>query len=161
VDRCAAPAVAGRAFDADLHRPGRAEAVLATVHAGQAGLAVVALHRADAGQDRPRHAVLLPDLLVPEEEVRRDRLGLGAGRRLPGGAGLLPEQPALAAKNAFVPTRMGTASRPRPTTASSPMMPTTRIRGARCCLVELGWVVSVRIRSLFVMTAPRWTARCR
>src|SRR6266702_4931188 len=23
------------------------------------------LHRADAGQDRPRHAVLLPDLLVP------------------------------------------------------------------------------------------------
>src|SRR4029077_17834650 len=90
VDRCAAPAVAGRAFDADLHRPGRAEAVLATVHAGQAGLAVVALHRADSGQDGPRHAVLLPDLLVPEQEVRRDRPGLGAGRRLPGGAGLLP-----------------------------------------------------------------------
>jgi hypothetical protein len=59
----AAPGVAGRAFDADLHRPGRAEAVLAAVHARQRGLAVVALHRPDAGQDRPRHAVLLPDLL--------------------------------------------------------------------------------------------------
>src|SRR5436309_2179221 len=70
-----------------------------------------------------------------------------------------PEQPALAAKNAFVPTRMGTASRPRPTTARSPMMPTTRIRGSRCCLVVLCWV-SVRIRSLFVMTDPHWPARC-
>src|SRR6266566_3200472 len=70
-----------------------------------------------------------------------------------------PEQPAVAAKNAFVPIRMGTASRPRPTTARSPMMPTTRIRGARCSLVVLG-LDSVRIRSLFVMTDPRWTARC-
>src|SRR6185312_6522848 len=33
-----------------------------------------------------------------------------------------PEQPAVAAKNAFVPTRMGRASRPRPTTANRPMM---------------------------------------
>ena len=70
-----------------------------------------------------------------------------------------PEQPAVAAKNAFVPTRMGTASRPRPTTARSPMMPTTRIRGARCSLVVPG-LDSVRIRSLFVMTDPRWPARC-
>src|SRR5215470_7448002 len=89
MDRCAAPGVAGRALDADLHRAGRAEAVLAAAHAGQGGLAVVALHRADAGQDRPRHAVLLPDLLVAEQEVRRDSLGFGADRRLAGRAGLL------------------------------------------------------------------------
>src|SRR6185437_16095184 len=83
------PGVPRRALDADLHRPGRAEAILAAFHAGQGGLAVVALYGADAGQERPRHAVLLADLLVPGQEVGRDRLGLGPGRRLPGRAGLL------------------------------------------------------------------------
>src|SRR6202012_1537680 len=47
----AAPGVAGRAADADLHGPGGTEAVLAAVHARQGGPAVVALHGADPGQD--------------------------------------------------------------------------------------------------------------
>src|ERR1700761_2544666 len=101
-----------------------------------------------------------PTFLYQNRKFDGIDLALGPAGGCPAVPVFCPEQPAVAAKNAFVPTRMGTASRPRPTMASSPMMPTTRIRGARCCLVELGWVVSVRIRSLFVMTALRWTARC-
>ena len=85
----AAPDVPGLAADADLHRPGRAEPVLPAVHPGQAGLAVVAFHGPDPGQDGPRHAVLLADLLVPEQVAGRDRPGLRAGRGLPGRSGLL------------------------------------------------------------------------
>src|SRR6185312_2662290 len=95
-----------------------------------------------------------PTFLYQNRKFDGIDLALGPAGGCPAVPVCCPEQPALAAKNAFVPTRMGTASRPRPTMASSPMMPTTRIRGARCCLAELGWVVSVRIRSLFVMTAP-------
>src|SRR6476646_5676762 len=101
-----------------------------------------------------------PTFLYQNRKFDGIDLALGPAGGCPAVPVCCPEQPALAAKNAFAPTRMGTASRPRATMASSPMMPTTRIRGARCCLVELGWVVSVRIRSLFVMTALRWTARC-
>src|SRR5439155_22878523 len=85
VDGPAAPGVAGRAADADLHRPGRAEGVGATVHAGQLGAAVVALDLADAGQDHPRHAVLGAGRLEQREVAGGDgvlrvmaRAGLGS-----------------------------------------------------------------------------------
>ncbi len=93
VDRRAAPGVARRAADADLHRAGRAEGVRVAVHSRQGGLPVVAFHRADAGQDRPRHAVLLADLPVPEEIGGRDPLGPGGGRGLPDNARLLAGAP--------------------------------------------------------------------
>ena len=160
VDRRSAPGVAGRAADPDLHRPGRAEAVLPAVHAGQGGLAVVAFHRPDAGQDRPRHAVLLPDLLVPEQVVGRDRLGLGAAGRLPGRAGLLARAAGIRREERVRSDQDGHGQQAEPDDAHEPddaehedprrpLLPgAARLR------------VSVRMRSLFVMTGPRWTARC-
>src|ERR1700760_3553249 len=66
-----------------------------------------------------------------------------------------PEQPALAAKKELAPIIRGIASMPRPTRANSPMMPSTRSRGARCSRGLPGGVGSVRVRSRFAMTAPR------
>src|SRR6185295_19380182 len=87
-----------------------------------------------------------PTFLYQNRKFDGIDLALGPAGGCPAVPVCCPEQPALAAKNEFAPIMTGTASRPRPTTASRPMMPTTRIRGARCCLVVLCWVVSVRIR---------------
>src|SRR6202042_3159079 len=80
--------------DADLHRACRAEAVLPAVHSRQGGLAVVAFHLADPGEDHPRDPVLLAGGLEYRQVISRDRVGRHrAGRRLadrpavPGGAG--------------------------------------------------------------------------
>ena len=111
------------------------------------------------GQDRPRHAVLLPDLLVPEQVVRRDRLGLGAAGWLPGRARLLARAAVARREERVRADQDGHGQQAEPHDAEGPMMPSTRIRGARCSLAAACWV-SVRIRSLFVMTGPRSTARC-
>src|SRR5581483_1739052 len=86
----AAPGVAGLPADADLHRSGRAKGVRPAAHTRQRGPPVVAFHGADAGKQRPRHAVLLPDDPVPVQVVGGDGvLRVRIGRDLAGDPGLL------------------------------------------------------------------------
>ena len=94
VDGGAAPGVAGRAADAELHRPGRPVGVGAGMHARRGRLAVVALDGPDPGEHRPRDAVPGAGFLVVGEVAGGDGRGGGAGggRGLAGG-GLLPGDP--------------------------------------------------------------------
>src|SRR5580700_2160370 len=81
MDGGAAPGVARRAADADLHRARRAERVRAAVHAGQVGPAVVALDLSDPGEHDPGDAVLATGLLVVGEVVSRDGVARRSARR--------------------------------------------------------------------------------